>query len=259
MTVPHKPHDRAFVDDVARFEKNIYQTSKGVIRQAVLAADLAALIASEKPLRVLDVGAGIGQVNQLFARQGHQVVHTDIAPQMVQAAQQAHQQAGLCTQYRYEVAGLQALPERLAGQTFDVILCHAVLEWLAQPERALATLRPLLAEQGWVSLMFYNRRAKEMANLVYGNFDYVRAGLEVKKKVRFSPQRPLYIEHVKDWALAQQLTVFKHSGVRCIHDYLREREDQARDDLVAMELLYRQQDPFRQLGRYQHLLLRSER
>ncbi|MCL5255130.1 MAG: SAM-dependent methyltransferase, partial [Gammaproteobacteria bacterium] len=75
MTVPHKPHDRAFADDVARFEKNIYQTSKGVIRQAVLAADLAALIASEKPLRVLDVGAGIGQVNQLFARQGHQVVH----------------------------------------------------------------------------------------------------------------------------------------------------------------------------------------
>ena len=257
MTARHKKGDRSFASDVSRFEKNIYQTSKGRIRQAVLAADLAALISSPGPLRVLDIGAGLGQVNQLFAAAGHQVTHTDIASEMVEQAKLVHTEAGLGERYQYLSASLQALPDQLVGQTFDVILCHAVFEWLAEPERALALIKPLMAAGGWLSLMFYNRQAKEMANLIYGNFDYVRAGLQVKKKVRFSPQQPLDISRVYGWALAQGLTLYKHSGVRCIHDYLRVLDDQQRDDLIQMELDYRQREPFRQFGRYQHFLLRN--
>lgn len=249
--------DRAFTNDVSRFQKNIYQTAKGQIRQAVLSADLADLINAPAPLRVLDIGGGIGQVNQYFAQAGHDVTHTDIAPEMVEAAQAAHQQAGLSERYQYLTASLQQLPELLSEQQFDVVLCHAVLEWLAEPSRAVATIAPLIKPGGWLSLMFYNKQAKAMANLVYGNFDYVRAGLKVKKKVRFSPQQPLSIQQVKGWVSGQNLTLCQHSGVRCIHDYLREVSDQSRADLIEMELRFRQQEPFRQLGRYQHFLLRA--
>lgn len=257
MTAPPKKGDRSFAGDVTRFEKNIYQTAKGRIREAVLVADLATLIASTRPLKVLDIGAGLGQVNQHFAAAGHHVTHTDIAPEMVEQAKSVHKEAGLTNQYAYLSASLQELPQRLQGQSFDVVLCHAVLEWLAEPERALAHIQPLIAPAGWLSLMFYNRQAKELANLVYGNFDYVRAGLHVKKKVRFSPQQPLQIARVHDWTLAQGLTLYKHSGVRCIHDYLRVLEHQDRTDLMTMELEYRNREPFRQLGRYQHFLLRK--
>ena len=261
MTARRNQGDRAFTNDVARFQKNIYQTAKGRIRQAVLQADLADLINAPHPLRVLDIGAGIGQVNQLFAAAGHQVVHSDIAAEMVEAARFAHHDAGLSVQYTYLTASLQQLPEVLttecADQQFDVVLCHAVLEWLAEPERALALIKPMIKPQGWLSLMFYNKHAKAMANLVYGNFDYVKAGLKVKKKVRFSPHNPLTIQQVQGWAAGQNLTLCRHSGVRCIHDYLREVQDQSRDDLIAMELSIRQQDPFRPLGRYQHFLLRA--
>lgn len=257
MTAPRNQKDRAFSNDVSRFQKNIYQTAKGSIRQAVLQADLDGLINSPTPLKVLDIGGGIGQVNQLFANAGHRVVHTDIAAEMVAAAQFEHAQANLSAQYEYLTASLQQLPEQLAGQQFDVILCHAVLEWLAEPSRALAIMISLLAPNGWISLMFYNKHAKQMANLVYGNFDYVRAGMQVKKKVRFSPQQPLTIEQVSNWALAQNLTLFKHSGVRCIHDYLRDVQHQSREDLIDMELRFRGQEPYRQMGRYQHFLLRA--
>ena len=259
MTAPRKPHrDRSFSSDVERFQKNIYATSKGRIREAVLSADLQTLIHHEKPLRVLDVGAGQGQVNQLFAAQGHQVTHTDIAEEMVAAARQQHAALGLSALYQYHTCALQALPSLLAEhQPFDVVLCHAVLEWLAQPADALRTLTGLLKPGGWLSLMFYNRQAQEMANLVYGNFDYINAGLQVKKKVRFSPQQPLAIAQVKNWATAQGLDLVQHSGVRCIHDYLRDLSHQSRDDLLEMELRYRQREPFRQLGRYQHFLLRK--
>lgn len=259
MTAPRKVQDRSFASDVSRFEKNIYQTAKGQIRQAVLKADLAELIEKPQPLRVLDVGAGLGQVNQLFAQGGHHVTHTDIAAEMIEQAQTLHAKAGLSSQYTYIHSGLQDLPEHLKETPlFDVILCHAVLEWLHEPEQALRILTPLLKENGWLSLMFYNRQAKEMANLIYGNFDYVKAGLEVKKKVRFSPQNPLTIEKVYDWSLAQGFTLHTHSGVRCIHDYLRDPEHRTRKDLIEMELAYRSKEPFRQLGRYQHFLMRLQ-
>lgn len=257
LTAPRKP-DRSFASDVERFERNIYQTAKGRIRQAVLKADLDALIHHPTKLRVLDIGAGLGQVNRLFAQAGHEVTHTDIAPEMVQRAQQLNAEAGLSDRYQYLSVPLQALPQTLAGQPpFDLVLCHAVLEWLADPAQAIPQIAGLMAPHGWLSLMFYNRRAKEMANLVYGNFDYVKAGLQVKKKVRFSPQSPLEIDKVKDWTLRQRLDLMQHSGVRCVHDYLRDRSHQTRDDLIEMELAYRQVSPFRELGRYQHFVMRK--
>lgn len=250
--------DRSFTGDVARFQKNIYSTAKGAIRQAVLQADLAPLLASPTPLRVLDTGAGIGQVNQLFAAQGHRVVHTDIASDMVEAARQLHHEAGLSDRYSYHTCSIQQLPQQLdQTQGYDVILCHAVLEWLDDPQRALGILNELLAPGGTLSLMFYNRDAKTMANLIYGNFDYVNAGLQVKKKVRFSPQQPLTIAQVRNWSVQLGWELTLHSGVRCIHDYLRDLSHQSRDDLINMELAYRRREPFRQLGRYQHFLLRK--
>lgn len=257
MTARHKRGDRSFDSDVERFQKNIYSTPKGVIRQSVLEADLQTLIRHTKPLRVLDVGAGLGQISQSFARAGHFITHTDVAPSMVEAARQQHQIAGLSGQYHYVAAPLQELADKLSGETFDVVLCHAVMEWLEYPDRCVAQLNQLIRPGGWLSLMFYNRDAKIMANLIYGNFDYVSADLVVKKKVRFSPHHPQTIEQVQDWCLAQNLTIFRHSGVRVIHDYLRERSDQSREQLVSMELEYRDKEPFRRLGRYQHFLLRK--
>lgn len=250
--------DRSFSGDVARFQKNIYSTAKGAIREAVLAADLAPLLQSSKPLRVLDVGAGAGQVNQLFAAQGHAVVHTDIASEMVAAAKELHAAAGLDEMYTYYSCAVQDLMQELPqGARFDVILCHAVLEWLDHPQQALVILDQFLAPGGTLSLMFYNRDAKTMANLIYGNFDYVNAGLQVKKKVRFSPQQPLTISQVKNWSVQLGWELSAHSGVRCIHDYLRDISHQSRADLIEMELAYRRRDPFRLLGRYQHFLLQK--
>jgi len=267
--------DRAFNDDVSRFQQNIYATAKGRIRQAVLQADLGFLL--EQPnLTVLDVGAGIGQVNSEFARAGHRVVHTDISVEMVASAQDFHRDQGLAEQYEYYACALQQLSQSLGERQFDVVLCHAVFEWLEDPLSALPALIERVKVGGWLSLMFYNQHAQRMANMVYGNFAYVQAGLKVKKKVRFSPNSPLTPEHVLSRIQQYPLTLYRHSGVRCFHDYLREPTHQAiyqerrgttqltataqhlqnSPELIALELKYRNTEPYRQLGRYQHLLLR---
>lgn len=251
-----QPQDRSFSGMTDKFARNIYATNKGKLRLAVLQRDLQPLIEQPKQLRVLDIGAGQGQLSQAFAAAGHHVTHTDIATEMISAAAQAHEQAGLQQHYRYLVASVQQLPEQLGGEQFDLVLCHAVLEWLIDPAAALALCKQFMTPQGQLSLMFYNRDAKLMANVIYGNFDYVNDDLQVKKKVKLSPQQPLDPRQVASWLQQLELQPTLQTGVRCFHDYLRNRSDQQRyDELLALELRYNQQPPFNQLGRYLHWLV----
>ncbi|MCC5854966.1 MAG: methyltransferase domain-containing protein [Idiomarina sp.] len=246
--------DRIFANDSARFHSNIYETAKGRIREAVLQRDLAVL-RDGQALSILDAGAGLGQVNQWFAERGHRVLHLDASEEMVCEAQKRHVAAGLNESYQYRVGSIQSLASD--STQYDLVLCHAVLEWLTDPAQALELLTNKVKVGGWFSLMFYNRAAKVMANMVYGNHDYVASGLLVKKKVRFSPQSPLEISEVEQWCERAGLTLFTHSGVRCFHDYLKEPSRVNEQQLLELELQYSRQEPYRPLGRYQHFLLRK--
>lgn len=247
--------DQSFEGITQKFSRNIYATNKGKLRLAVLERDLQAWLpqsGNAEKLRVLDVGGGLGQLSMMFAQAGCEVTHTDISAEIVGEAQTLHAQHGLAQQYTYHVAPLQELPE-LLQQRYDIVLCHAVLEWLVDPQQALVTLKQLLNANGRLSLMFYNRDAKILANIIFGNFDYVQADLTVKKTVRMSPQQPINPNDMRDWLEDMQLKVTQRTGVRCFHDYLRNRDDQKRyDELLALELRYNQQSPFVDIGRYLH-------
>jgi|SRR5690554_3260264 len=258
MLKKQPPKDTSFDGRTQKFSKNIYNTTKGKLRLAILQRDLAPLLAlaETKHLKVLDVGGGLGQLSMQFAQRGCHITHTDISAEIVDAAKESHAQAGLSASYDYAVAPLQALPE-LLQDSYDVVLCHAVLEWLIEPEQAIAALKQLLAPEGHLSLMFYNRDAKILANVIFGNFDYVQADLTVKKTVRMSPQQPLSPVDVERWLRQAQLNITSKTGVRCFHDYLRNRDDQNRlDELLALELKYNQQPPFVDIGRYLHWQIR---
>lgn len=238
-----------------KFSKNIYDSTKGRLRMAVLKEDLQPLLNGE-PCRVLDVGAGLGQANEWFLEKGFEVLHTDISEEMVEAARLRHEELGLADNCRYQTADLATLASN-EGQ-FPIVLCHAVLEWMPDAETALTQLKTLLAPGGTLSLMFYNRNAKLFANAIYGNFDYIERGLKVKKTVRLSPQNPLVPDDVQNILNELGLEVVQKTGVRCFHDYLRNLDDQQRfDELLAIELKYNQQPPYRDLGRYQHWLIKK--
>ncbi|MGM0526531.1 MAG: methyltransferase domain-containing protein [Pseudomonadota bacterium] len=240
-----------------KFAENIYGSTKGRLRMAVLKRDLEPFINGNK-CSLLDVGAGLGQVNEWFLEREHRVLHTDISEQMVLEAQQRHQQLGLARHAQYLIAPLDRLAEQLPEQQFSLILCHAMLEWVDDGAAAISQLNQLLKPGATLSLMFFNRNAQLMANAVYGNFDYIARDLKVKKTVRLSPQTPRDPSQVEAWLLAEGLTVKSKTGVRCFHDYLRNIEHQQRfDELLELELQYNQVSPFRDLGRYQHWLIQK--
>ena len=89
--------DRNFDDIAEKFSRNIYGTTKGQLRQAILWQDLDRVLAEMGPqkLRVLDAGGGEGQTAIKMAERGHQVILCDLSVQMIDRAKQAAEAKGV--------------------------------------------------------------------------------------------------------------------------------------------------------------------
>ncbi|GLZ85428.1 tRNA 5-carboxymethoxyuridine methyltransferase [Metapseudomonas resinovorans] len=245
--------DRHFDELATRFAEKIYGGAKGAIRLAVLQADLAEVL-PDRPLRVLDVGAGLGHMALWLAERGHQVTLAEPAEPMLEGARQRFAEAGQAATF------IQAPWQELLGQLtepYDLVLCHAVLEWLADPHAILPVLHQLTAKDGMLSLAFYNKDALIYRNLLKGHFRKLRKHKFAGEGQSLTPQQPL---DPRD--LATQLEghwkVENQSGVRVFHDYMPQ-EFQAKAelvDLLEMELAYRRHPSYSGLGRYLHWICR---
>nr|WP_255771369.1 methyltransferase domain-containing protein [Microbulbifer guangxiensis] len=255
--------DRNFDDLAHRFRSRIYGGLKGEVRLAVLNRDLAPFL-GEAPgaLRVLDAGGGQGQFALDLAEAGHQVTIADISAAMLEQAREHARDRGLEGQVEFLNCPLQELPDSAAHCDRDLVLCHAVLEWLAEPHSAVAALRRLLRPGGYLSLTFYNRRALEFRLLQRGSFRQLDRNIDTGfwggHPGSLTPQNPLRLEWVEDWLAQHGLQIISHSGIRCFHDYMTPsiREKLPAAAIVEKELEYSRVDPYRQLARYVHLLCR---
>jgi S-adenosylmethionine-dependent methyltransferase len=178
--------DRHFDELATRFAEKIYGGAKGAIRLAVLQADLAEALPA-RPLRVLDIGAGLGHMSLWLAQQGHEVTLAEPAAPMLEGARQRFAEAGLPATFIQ--APWQALPGQLAD-SYDLVICHAVLEWLAEPHAILPVLQRFTAPGGWLSLAFYNRDALVYRNLLKGHWRKLRSDSLAGEKQSQTPRRP---------------------------------------------------------------------
>lgn len=197
--------DRNFDDIAEKFARNIYGTTKGQLRQAILWQDLDALLGllPDRPLRVLDAGGGEGQTACHIAQRGHQVVLCDLSAEMIARAQKAAQEKGVSGNMHFVQCAAQEAGQHLESPV-DLILFHAVLEWVADPQAALRHLWECLAPGGALSLMFYNANGLLMHNMVAGNFAYVQQGMPKRKNAPFRriirASRSRFIAGLKRWA-----------------------------------------------------------
>ncbi len=245
--------DRHFDELATRFAEKIYGGAKGAIRLAVLQADLKEAL-PERPLRVLDIGGGLGHMSLWLAEHGHQITFSEPAAPMLDGARARFAEAG------QQATFIQAPWQDLLGQLdepFDLVLCHAVLEWLAEPHAILPVLHQLTAPGGWLSLAFYNKDALIYRNLLKGHFRKLRKERFAGEGQSLTPQRPLDPRELA-LQLTPHWTVEQQSGVRVFHDYMPQ-EFQAKaelTDLLEMELAYRRHPGFAGLGRYLHWICR---
>ncbi len=253
--------DRNFDDLAARFERNIYGSTKGEIRLAIVWEDLLAAmpgLASGRPLRILDAGGGLGQLAQRLAEYGHELVICDISGEMLERARSRFEQALPDARVTFLHCSVQELSAEPGGQ-FDLILFHAVLEWLAEPKQTLEGMLRLLKPDGLLSLLFYNRNALLFRHLMLGNFEQIRAGYLVGRKRSFTPDNPLLPQEVYGWLEEWGMERIATSGVRTFCDYLSQEVEAKLELETAIELERRlaREEPFRSLGRYIHVMARA--
>lgn len=233
-------------------EHDIYGTTKGVVRLHVLWHDLLEEWPSleDGGLRAIDVGAGFGQIAQRLAELGHDVTVSDPSAEMLEHTRTALAERGT-TSVRFLQASVQELPAR--AERYDLVLCHAVLEWLAQPEEAVTSLARLVAPGGHLSLLFYNCNAAVLKRALAGEFDAARA-----PEAKPAPPWPLDPEVVRSWVQAAGLEITSKAGIRIFHDYLPDDVRAAKlDQLLQIEMAYRRREPFASLGQHVHFVCRA--
>lgn len=252
--------DRNFDDIAEKFSKNIYGTTKGRIRQAILWQELHALLTTlpEGPLDVLDAGGGEGQTGCGIAALGHKVLLCDLSAEMLSRARRLADEKGVSDNMQFQQISAQQVGSYL-DKPVDLVLFHAVLEWIAEPKEALQALYHVLKPGGVLSLMFYNINGLLMQTMVLGNFGYLQAGLGKRKRKTLSPDYPRDPQQVERWLQECGFVIENKTGIRVFHDYLRDKNKQSErfDEVLALEKQYCQREPFLSLGRYIHVTARK--
>lgn len=247
--------DRNFDDLAERFAKKVYGGLKGQIRLAVLKADLEPALTAlsqrlGRKLRILDIGAGLAQMSLHFARLGHHTTISDISETMMTHAQHSCE----ADDTHFVVCPFQELPRHdLPYEQYDVVFCHALLEWLGDKDALMPIIERYLADGGLLSLCFYNPAAPIYRNLIMGNFNHL-TNPKPADQGSLTPNHPVAYETVKGWL--GNFRVVHESGIRTFYDYTVHKRGGLADAqaVIDMEVLYSTKLPYRLMGRYLHIL-----
>lgn len=245
--------DHSFDGITQKFANNIYGSTKGQIRHALLCHYLAQYQMLDMDLSsktALDAGCGLGHMTREIIKTNADITAIDISEESIaQAKKTTHGWVD------WRVGSLQSISSH-----FDYVYCHAVLEWTQDPLATVAHLLKCLNEGGRLSLSFFNAEAHRFGNLIYGNFAYTEQPERKAKTVRLNPQNPVSYQSVLEYlASLDNVRVIHHAGIRCIHDYMRDISAQRRQyhEILEAEKKYGTQVPYLYLGKYCHLIIQK--
>ena len=123
--------------------------------------------------RVLEVGCGIGTDSINFARAGAQLTAVDLSTESLKIARQRAEVMGVADRIEFVQANAEELTSAVSG-SYDLVYSFGVVHHTPNPERAIEQIRKLVAPQGTVKLMVYNRHSWKVFWIVvtqgYGRF-----------------------------------------------------------------------------------------
>lgn len=246
--------DRSFDGIAEKFDKNIYGTSKGKLRHQMLCHHLQPYLGSSDGKQALDAGGGTGEFTRTLIEQGFSVVLNDISADTLDVAKQKLPEQSPVSFHHGEINGIRQ------EEGFDVVICHAVLEWLSEPLAAISHLVSLCRPNGVLSLSFFNADANVFGNLVYGNFELVANDMQRKNRLQLANHKPLKPKIILDHLATLPVTIEQTAGIRCFHDYLRDKSQQnsCYDELLAAEKRFSSEEPFKWLGKYFHIIIKKQ-
>lgn len=217
---------------------------------------------------MLDAGGGTGEFTKELLFRSGDVTLNDISMDTLNIAREklqavSSQKADENNDATEAGAGLHfhhgAIQNIHLDKNFDFIACHAVFEWLQEPQVVLLYLMKLLNPGGILSLSFFNEDANVFGNMLYGNFDLINNNMKQKNRLKLASHKPLKPSVVLSWLNDIDCEIVQKAGIRCFHDYLQDKTQQTSQyvKLLEMEKQYCQVEPYLWMGKYFHLVIRK--
>jgi S-adenosylmethionine-dependent methyltransferase len=227
-------------------------------RTAAIWAALDPLVTAGTPLRVLDVGGGSGMFAVPLAQLGHQVTVVDPSADALATLHRRAATVGAGDRVR----GIQGDGDRMlttlpAGDLFDLVLCHFVLEVVDDPASTLQQIAGVLRPGGQLSTASANRAGAVLARAVGGHPVEARAllagedpapGRGGPARRRFSPEELLAL------IAGAGLEPGQWRGVSVVSDLLGASSGADPDALRSLELSLAGTSPYRDVATGLHVL-----
>lgn len=234
-----------------------YDTLRGAVRDVLIAEQLAAHLLHGR-LRVVDLGGGGGQQAIRLARRGHDVTLVDPSSAMLAAAEAALEDEPPQTAARVRLvqATAQQAARVLEEARFQVVCCHGVLPYVADPAPVIQVLAGLAAPGAVVSLLFKNADALAMRPALEGRWADALAALDADGDIGGMqvPTRAHRREDITGLLAAAGLQVTAWFGIRIFSDHLHDQPAGRLGELLPLEREAARRDPYRSVGRLLHLI-----
>jgi SAM-dependent methyltransferase len=150
-------------------------TLRQVVRQEVVARQVAVHLPDLPPCRVLDVGCGQGTQALRLARRGHSVTGLDSSAQLLDDFRTAlaAEPAEVGDRVQLVQGKAEAIADLFAPSSFGAVLCQGVLMYFADPDPLLDAVAHVVAPGGMVSLLVRNGDALAMRPGLLGDWNSV--------------------------------------------------------------------------------------
>jgi len=213
-----------------------------------------AQIGDTKDKYILDFGSGEGITANHFAKD-NTVVAVEPWDEMLQ---------NRWADYEYkQIQGDITSLSQFEDNTFDMIICHNVLEYIDDKASVIQELAHVLKPGGTLSLAKHNRagRVMQMAVLL-DDMDKAHALLDGENSAasKFGAIRYYEDSMVSEWAPSLQLA--NCYGIRTFWDLQQNQEkhelEEWQDEMVKLEMRVSQMDEFRNIAFFHHLLFTKE-
>lgn len=163
-----------------------------------------------------------------------------------------------------QIVGSTDRLRQFADDTFDVIVCHNVLEYALDREQIVTEFARLLKPDGKISIVKHHRAGRVMQMVVLlDNFEHAHDLLDGKSGVSSQYGSIRYYEDadIEKWCSA--LTITKTLGMRTFWDLQQNQEQHGdpawQDQMIGIEMRVSEMEPYQDIAFFHHLIIEKKR
>jgi len=205
--------------------------------------------------RALDLGGGTGFAAVRLAQMGFEVVLLDSSKEMLRIARQETEPSASIGCVSFLHADAARLPELFEDAAFDVVVCHNLLEYVADPFKTVCDIARVLRSGGLISALARNRAGEVLRAAIKEDWKLAQANLSAETVVDSlfgQPVRVFSPAQVRDMMVCSGLEVIAERGVRVFSDYVGVEgpSGESYDQVLDLELALGARPEFAAIARY---------